>query len=302
MTRVIQINVPYVSNILVWPKSLKPTNPVLQISSSCSAESLSNKELYPTFVRTVGSYSSHSRAFVEIFKYFQWRRCSIVTSTEGLFLVASTKLRSVLPQSGIEIDYFTTFEPGSDLEQIVASTSCRVVIMLCYDDDFGNFIWNVHRINSLSAGWAWIAITPVVVSSSYSHVVHLAKAANETVPPISIFQGLMSLDFAVAPTTAAYTQFKEDVRSRMLTNFGITLSQDERINVYAGTLYDAVLLYAKSVAEVLKSGGSPHDTKAMLNAMYNISFEGISGHVRLDATTGDRLTDSMVPQRPEHVQ
>ena len=219
-----------------------------------------------------------------------------MTSTDGLFLIASTKLRSVFPLNGIKVEFFTTFKPESDLKEVVASTSssCKVVIILCLDKDFGNFIWNVHRANSLSAGWAWIGVEGVVVSSSYNHVVQLAEAANEPVPPKSIFQGLMSLEFAVAPATAAYAQFKKDVRART-PEFGITQSEDERIDVYAGPLYDAVLLYANSVAEVLKNGDSPHDTSAMLTAMYNVSFEGITGHVNLDQETGDRLTDSLVP-------
>ena len=54
----------------------------LQVSYSCTSGTLSDKNLYPTFVRTVGPYSVMGPAMVTIFRQHGWNRCAFVTSTQ----------------------------------------------------------------------------------------------------------------------------------------------------------------------------------------------------------------------------
>ena len=79
-----------------------------------------------------------------------------------------------------------------------------------------------------------------------------------------------------------------------MRDFGITVPSTTTVSSFAGVLHDAVLLYAHAVAAVLQQGSSPGDTEAMLAAMKNASFDGITGRVQLDPETGDRLIGTQV--------
>ena len=58
---------------------------VLQVSYSCTSGTLSDKLLYPTFVRTVGPYSVLGPAIVTVFNTFGWKRCGLLSSTQVVF-------------------------------------------------------------------------------------------------------------------------------------------------------------------------------------------------------------------------
>ena len=198
--------------------------------------------------------------------------------------------------NGIVVKYFTTFDPGDNFESIVeglARARCLVVLICSYDPDLGGFVWAIQQRGVMQAGWAWVSLWRNVVESAYSEVVQLAIKAGRPVPDMSIFQGLLCLDFAITPDTAEYHEFEGEVRTAM-RDFSIAVPSTAPVDSYAGALHDAVLLYAHAVAAVVQQGSSPSDTEAMLAAMKNASFDGITGRVQLDLKTGDRLVDSQV--------
>ena len=52
------------------------------------------------------------------------------------------------------------------------------------------------------------------------------------------------------------------------------------------------MLYAKGFQSVLAAGANPYDHADMLvMAMRNASFDGMSGYVKMDPATGNRITD-----------
>ena len=172
----------------------------------------------------------------------------------------------------------------------------RIVIIFSFEGDLGNFVWHVNRLGLLRSGWAWVSVWAVNVMSAHEHAVQLAVTAGEDPKtlPLSAFEGLVCLEFDLLPDTAAFRQFQNDVRAKM-PKFGITaVSDDEPVDVYAGPLYDAVLLYAHSIREVLTQGLSPRNTTAVLAAALEVSFEGVTGFVKLDPATGNRLSNTWV--------
>ena len=250
----------------------------------------------------MSSYSAHTYALAAVMQYFDWQRCSIVTSTDAVYFFAATNFREFFAKSGIEVAYFASSNSGADMASSVAKINdlkARVVIVCGYEADIASFVWNIYRLGLLRAGWAWVSIWSSGVDNIHEELVRLAAAANEEAPSIQVLQGLLCLDFAVSPDTPEFRQFKDDVRAEM-QSFGVTLAASELIDVYAGPLYDAVLLYAKSVAEAMKQGGSPRNTTAVLAAAKSISFQGMTGFVQLDPETGDRLVNTQVPDLQLH--
>ena len=206
--------VPHSNRETVWPILLS------QIGIGI-AESLSDKNLYPSFVRTVGPTSSHSHALRKLFEYFGWRQCAIISSSQGLFYDASVLFHSLFQKSQISVELFEIFQPG-DLDHLTKTVvemndiKSRVVIVACYDDDLGRFVWSVYNLGLMQAGWAWITVYTSVISSAFDTLAKLASTAGVPTPPHSVFQGILAIDFDLAPQTEAYKLFQDHVRARML--------------------------------------------------------------------------------------
>ena len=56
------------------------------------------------------------------------------------------------------------------------------------------------------------------------------------------------------------------------------------------TFYDAVLLYAYGLNRTIESNGNWSDGFAVVQKMWNVSFEGSNGIVQI-SETGDRVSD-----------
>jgi ABC-type branched-subunit amino acid transport system substrate-binding protein len=83
------------------------------ISYGCADAKLSDKDLFPTFVRTVGTFSQHSGdLFLRLMKHFKWDRIAILTSTERIWSQLASLIKvQVDAQPGYEVSYFESFSP-----------------------------------------------------------------------------------------------------------------------------------------------------------------------------------------------
>lgn len=86
------------------------------VSWGCESSALSEKSVYPTFVRTVQSFSKMGDLFLSIFRYFKWNDIGIIASTESIWQLAMTNMRKTfLETEDINIRYLQTLNPGSQL-------------------------------------------------------------------------------------------------------------------------------------------------------------------------------------------
>jgi len=65
---------------------------------------------------------------------------------------------------------------------------------------------------------------------------------------------------------------------------------NESVSTFVTAFYDAVLLYGLALNETLARGGNQSDGSAIVKAMWNRTFTGITGDVKIDAN-GDRIAD-----------
>jgi ABC-type branched-subunit amino acid transport system substrate-binding protein len=63
-----------------------------------------------------------------------------------------------------------------------------------------------------------------------------------------------------------------------------------KVNPYVATFYDAVLLYAYGLNRTIESNQNFSDGFAVVQKMWNVSFEGSNGIVQI-SETGDRVGD-----------
>ena len=87
------------------------------ISFGCVELTLSNKQQYQTFVRTVGNYAQMGRFYVSIMKKYNWKRVAVLTSSESLWTQVGSLVRAKIEAAGDEgyrgtVSYFQVFSPG----------------------------------------------------------------------------------------------------------------------------------------------------------------------------------------------
>nr|XP_006813370.1 PREDICTED: atrial natriuretic peptide receptor 1-like [Saccoglossus kowalevskii] len=104
------------------------------------------------------------------------------------------------------------------------------------------------------------------------------------------YRALMTLTLR-KPDTTEYNDFAREVKRRALRDYGFDYDKEnEDVNSFVGAFHDAVILYALALNETLEEGGTPREGHIITGKMWNRTFEGISGNVRIDEN-GDRDAD-----------
>ena len=95
------------------------------ISFGCTASVLSDKTLYPYFVRTVGTYTGLGDLMRAILTHFNWDRIGIMSSTETVFSEIANTAKVTLEKDGkFSVPFFGSFDPGvTDVHKIKSMIS-----------------------------------------------------------------------------------------------------------------------------------------------------------------------------------
>ncbi|XP_063382132.1 atrial natriuretic peptide receptor 1-like isoform X3 [Cydia fagiglandana] len=94
-----------------------------------------------------------------------------------------------------------------------------------------------------------------------------------------------------APEKEEYLEFSDQVKELAAKKYNYTFGKDEVVSTFVAAFYDAVLLYALALNDTLRQSPEPRgrlDGKAVINNMWNRSFQGITGEVIIDSN-GDRV-------------
>ncbi|XP_034865513.1 atrial natriuretic peptide receptor 1 isoform X3 [Mirounga leonina] len=79
----------------------------------------------------------------------------------------------------------------------------------------------------------------------------------------------------------------------------ISAHQAFQVNTIPASFHDGLLLYVQAVTETLARGGTVTDGEAITQRMWNRSFQGVTGYLKMDSN-GDRETDfSLWDMHPE---
>ncbi|XP_051626980.1 atrial natriuretic peptide receptor 1 isoform X1 [Manacus candei] len=103
------------------------------------------------------------------------------------------------------------------------------------------------------------------------------------------------------PQNPEYQPFLRRLRDEAQQHFNFSM-KDGLMNFIAAAFHDGVLLYAQALNETLERGGSVADASAITRQMWNRTFYGVTGFLKIDEN-GDRESDyslwDMDPTRGE---
>ncbi|CAL1298592.1 unnamed protein product [Larinioides sclopetarius] len=109
---------------------------VPQVSYQSTSPTLSNKEKYEYFFRTVPSDVNQAKAIVEILKAFRWTYVSVVYSDTDYGNKGYEKLQELAPKEicfsnpqSINVDHFTDSDYDTVIQNLMHKTNARVVVV-----------------------------------------------------------------------------------------------------------------------------------------------------------------------------
>uniref|UniRef100_A0A452S714 Guanylate cyclase n=1 Tax=Ursus americanus TaxID=9643 RepID=A0A452S714_URSAM len=100
------------------------------------------------------------------------------------------------------------------------------------------------------------------------------------------------------PDNPEYLEFLQQLKHLAHEQFNFTM-EDGLVNTIPASFHDGLLLYVQAVTETLAHGGTVTDGEAITQRMWNRSFQGVTGYLKMDSN-GDRETDfSLWDMHPE---
>ena len=241
------------------------------------------------FVRTVASLSSIGAVWTALFKQLQWKRCVLISSTENVYWQTSVTWTQQLTTMGIAVERQQTFKarqlqmaedsPVVAWLDIIRKSTIRVVIVLAPSDDaavIAKLALGSAKTSApaMTLGWAWLGTTSIVSAESTPlypmHGESLRSLGNQ-----SVLDGWLYVTIT-RPNPSTLADFYSQVRSYSKKVFNVSSSS---VNSYADELYNSIFLYAHAVTRVLNATGEVRDSRAIVQAMKEVSFEGIEHRI-----------------------
>ncbi|XP_022162980.1 atrial natriuretic peptide receptor 1 [Myzus persicae] len=270
------------------------------LTAGALAENFDNRYEYPTLTRMMGSYKLVGEALRHILHGFGWNVAGLLYYNHGLnSLMGNSKcyftLSAVFLALGLKPVYksFNDTDSRDSFKELLTelSHSSRIMvvcanpltvreILLAAEElnmiDSGEYVFfNIELFSSLNNG----SLTPWYVGNDTAERNERAKKA---------YSALLTVT-AREPDNEAYRNFSVEVKRVAEEKYNYTFG-NESVSTFVTAFYDAVLLYGLALNETLARGGNQSDGTAIVKAMWNKTFTGITGDVNIDAN-GDRIAD-----------
>ncbi|KAL9957701.1 hypothetical protein ACROYT_G034630 [Oculina patagonica] len=259
------------------------------ISWGCTASVLSDKTLYPYFVRTAGTFTGLGELLRAFLEQYKWDRIGIMASTETVFSEIANTAKVTLEKDGkYSVPFFGSFDPGATdlykLKSMVRSmaSKARVFMLLCYGDAMRRLMLIFNELGLLNGEYVVVALETLQASCQ-------AAAGSEDgrdEEACKAFEGIIDVSQYI-PDSQDYKDFTTSVYNRM-PEMNYTMNAPNETNIYAAYLHDAILLYAHALNESLSEGVAVSEGKNVSRSMIGKQFLGVSGPVGINEK-GDRV-------------
>ncbi|XP_034654604.1 atrial natriuretic peptide receptor 1 [Drosophila subobscura] len=250
-----------------------------------------DKSKYPTLTRMSYCQCRLILVFASVFRQFNWKHVALLVDRSELFSwTVGKNLEYGLRQEGL-LSFVR--ELNGNEEEIYenylrdASMYARVVILSVRGVLVRKFMLAAHSLGMTNGEWVFLDVE--IFQSDYwgdkgwelkdEHDAR-ARKAYEALLRVSLLQ----------PTSPKFQDFADNVRENALYDYNYTFGEGEEVNFFIGAFYDGVYLLGMALNETLTEGGDIRDGVNITRRMWNRTFEGITGHVRID-DNGDRDAD-----------
>lgn len=242
-----------------------------QISYAASSPSLSDRSLYPYFMRVVGSDADQGKAIADLVQVFGWKRGATIHTSDSYGAGMTSVFIDIFKKRGGSIVTDQQFDPGA------TDVSAQVQTIVDANPEFvlGHFI-DVDAATAVKKAWElgaikrnWITTDGWSTTATFSNNEIVKKAMQKMIGTTP------------APLTGdSYKVFNQswfDPKWKFLEGPAYGQSSGKMFNAYAPYSYDAVFVAAKGLAVANTTDG-----ETLLKTLYKIKHDGASGSIEFN--------------------
>uniref|UniRef100_A0A672MZG0 Extracellular calcium-sensing receptor-like n=1 Tax=Sinocyclocheilus grahami TaxID=75366 RepID=A0A672MZG0_SINGR len=281
----------------------------LQISHFATCACLSNRNIYPSFFRTIPSDYYQSRALVQLVKHFGWTWVGMVRSRSDYGNNGIAAFEEAAKQEGICIEYseaiFKTDPQDQFLKtvEVIKKGTARVVLAFIALGDFVPLLKVISQHNITGIQWvgseSWITSRTLAETKEYSFLSGAVGFAIANAKLVGLREFLVNVHRDQEPNNELLKEFWETAFHCSFRNSGsggctgserLAELQNEYTDVselrIANKVYTAVYAIAHTLHNILKDIKS--STKIKIMDLSSQVLEYIGG-VKFTIKTGEEI-------------
>ena len=281
------------------------------LSWAATSPLFADKEEYPMFSRLVNSYVSYNSAIEELAVYYKWGKITLIVEQNSLHLTTASLLQTLLlisnPEIEITMNLVTTDSPDSQIRTNLKSAALDntdAVILVSYCDIMRRaykVASEIEEFDPLTVAIIGYEFTPSCGDPNINmdglwNLMPKSGAEEHTVT--TFFGDFEDGKWDFSPyvnypygNAIPDPEYEEEFRFAMGGNTYSAVQPQEQEPGYSGYLFDSIVLYLKSVHNLLSDTGvdyfaddTPDLSLGMANAYIRSTVleDGITGVVSLD--------------------
>ncbi|XP_077984600.1 gamma-aminobutyric acid type B receptor subunit 1-like [Glandiceps talaboti] len=219
---------------------------LVMLSYASTSVALTNRELYPTFYRTVAPDSAHNAARTAFLRHFRWKKVAVLFQDEELFSLATSNMMDYFEtKSNISIIIAEGFvdNPASQIQKL-KEKDARVIIGSFHEKEARHVFCEAYKAGLYGSKYVWIIVgwyRPYWWLSENDTNCTLDEL-KEAVEGYIAVESLNS-DLNSEPSISGLTSraFRDELQRR-----------GEHMTTYAPQTYDAVWTIALVIKELLE--------------------------------------------------
>lgn len=274
------------------------------ISYKCADSKVSNKDFYSTFARTHPPDIQVVRSVIALLTYYKWKKFSIISENNNLYLTVANNLQAQAQEQEFIINsketyenYYSCCEDNKPCCQnaffnIVEETykGTRVYVFLGKTSDLIRLILVLRNRGLLDSGEyvvIYVDLEHYSISQAYKYIwTRPDISPDEKKARLEATKSLLVI-VPSPPKGKDYTAFEEKVRefnSKPPFNFRDSkepvkdIVWKRHITMYASYLFDAVMLYAEALDQVLSSGLDEYNGREIITRIISKKrYQSVTG-------------------------
>lgn len=275
------------------------------ISYKCTDSTVSDKETFPTFVRTFPPDTQVTKSVIALLKHHGWKEFMIIQMDQDRWANVAQRLKTVAIKNDITpIDIWlytkmnlccqrnqTCCQQPFSFPKLIEEThkKTRIYVFLGETNDLIRFMQGMHNEGYLEGGQyviIYVDLEEYREKDSYRYFLDSRENITDIMKSTDWYTEVPRSLLVIVPTppsSADYCHFEDKVREynqKPPFNFGPPVPGmpiKRYVGIYAAYLYDSVKLYAEALDEVLSKNGSARNGTLIISKIINRRFESIAG-------------------------
>ncbi|XP_070553587.1 gamma-aminobutyric acid type B receptor subunit 1-like isoform X2 [Ptychodera flava] len=273
---------------------------LVMLSYASTSVALTDRELYPTFYRTVAPDSAHNAARAAFLHHFRWKKVAILRQDEELFSLMTDRMQSYLEEysniSVIAVEGFID-DPSSQLQQL-KELDARIIIGTFHEKQARRVFCQAYKHGLYGSKYVWILVGwyrqdwLLAENDTDCSVDELSEATEGYIAVESLNKDLNGEPGISGMTPGKFEELLE--------------SNGEGMTTYAPQTYDAVWTIALVIQRLLDQANRTENGRniSLTDLQYRnellqdriktilseIQFKGISGTVSFDGPDRKSIT------------